>query len=120
MRTILVQGWKKFQLTVPDDATLTFGPWSPPNSVKDEPAYRDQESKRGTLRVYGPGKKECLAVFSGVTSYRDMSLGYAEEVVKEEGATIWRDDERGYYRDAKVERKVAWEPFGPQLPGGSK
>lgn len=111
-RTILVEGYKRFKVTLPPGATLTFGPWSPPNSKAGDPTPRyDTESKRGTLRVYLNGPpKECIAVFSGVTSYRDLSLGYSEEVVKEEGATIWRDDEKGYYRDAKVERKREWHP----------
>lgn len=117
MRKILVSAAKKFILTVPDDAKLTFGPWSPPSDKSAREPY-DSEGKRGTLRIYGPGptaSRECLAVFSGVVSFRDMSLGYAEEIVKEEGATIWHDDERGYYRDAKVERTVVWSP---SLEGG--
>lgn len=50
MKTILVEGEKTFRITVPDDAAITFGgPWSPPSK---DGGFRDQESKRGTLRIY--------------------------------------------------------------------
>ena len=112
-RRILVQADKKFILTVPDDANLTFGPWSPPNSA--EKSYvSGPEAKRGTLRVYSSNRKDILGVFSGVVSFRDMDLGYAEEIAKEEGATIWKDDEKGYYRESKVKRETSWET--PALP----
>lgn len=109
MRKILIHADKTFIVTVPDDATLTFGPWSPPN--KDaQPGYK-LDKNRGTLRVYEKGlKSRILACFSDVMSFRDMSIGYAEEVAREEGATIWKDDENGYYREAKVSRKRSWEP----------
>lgn len=83
------------------------GPWSPP---KQGERGWGEEAKRGTLRVYSANKKDILAVFSGVASFRDLSIGYAEEVAKEEGATIWKDDEKGYYRESKVERKYEWQP----------
>lgn len=86
---------------------MTFGPWSPPK--EKERGCGDPESKRGTLRVYpGKGSTDVLAVFSGVTSFRDTSIGYSEEIVKEEGATIWRDDEKGYYRESKASSERAW------------
>jgi hypothetical protein len=115
MRRILITADKKFIITVPDDATLTFGPWSPPTDENRKMGY-GREEKRGTLRVYEKGlKSKIVAVFSGVTSFRDMSIGYAEEVVKEEGATIWKDDEKGYYRESKVKSVKEWTP---ELPEG--
>ncbi|MFI5223895.1 MAG: hypothetical protein ACHQX3_06570 [Nitrospirales bacterium] len=110
MRKILVIADKKFILTVPDEATLSFAPWSPPNRNGDKNLYSPvAEKNRGTLRIYSSGlKSPILACFSDVVSFRDMSIGYAEEIVKEEGATIWRDDEKGYYRDAKVSRTKEW------------
>lgn len=116
MREILVITDKRFIVTVPDYAALTFGPWSPPKEKNSHPY--DQEGKRGTLRIYS-GKAvaaNILAVFSGVVSFRDMSIGYREEVAREEGATIWKDDEEGYVRDTKVSRKKQW--VVPQLKGG--
>ena len=116
MRKILVVGDKRFVVTVPDDATLTFGPWSPPREGPEKGVY-GREEKRGTLRIYEHGlKSKIMAVFSGVTSFRDMSIGYAEEVVREEGAVIWKDDEKGYYRDAKSSATREW--VTPELEKG--
>jgi len=110
-RTLLVFGDKTFKITVPDDAKITFGPWSPPNAKAD--CWSDGE-KRGTLRVYQGGKENILAVFAGVTGFRDMSaISYAEEVVREEGATIWRDDEHGYMRSSSRQATKAWVEGDP-------
>lgn len=113
-RKILVQADKKFIVDVPDDAVLSFGPWSPPTE-KNKPY--DYESKKGTLRVYSHKKADILAVFSGVTSFRDLSIGYAEEIAREEGATIWKDDEKGYYRQSKVKSSRQW--VTPSIDAGS-
>lgn len=116
MRRILVQADKKFILTVPDEATLTFGPWSPPSKDKEANYSRHSDDKRGTLRVYNGAATAAniMGVFSGVISFRDMSLGYAEEVAKEEGAVIWKDDEKGYYKESKVSSQREW--VVPALP----
>jgi hypothetical protein len=107
MKTLLVFGDKTFRITIPDEARVTFGPWSPPPK---DPGTRGwgEEGKRGTLRVYGRTKEDVLAVFAGVTGFRDMSIGYAEQVAKEEGATIWKDDATGYTRETKVSRDTTW------------
>jgi hypothetical protein len=105
MRTILVFGDKTFRINVPEDATLTFGPFSPPRKDNN---FRSDMDKAGTLRVYGKTKATVLAVFSGVSGFRDMSLGYAEQVAREEGATIWKDDEQGYMREHKVQQTKSW------------
>ena len=111
---ILVFGDKTFKLTLPDDVKITFGPWSPP--TKERTDY-GREEKRGTLRIYQGTEKNILAVFAGVSGFRDLSIGYAEEIAKEEGATIWKDDEEGYVREDKVSRKRQWvEPEIPELP----
>lgn len=116
MKELLVFGEKTFKLTVPDDAKITFGPWSPPK----EGRFSDSnDSKRGTLRVYKGSKENIVAVFAGVTGFRDLSLAYAEEVAKEEGATIWKDDEHGYVREDKFKRSKEWmEPAIPALTNG--
>ena len=115
-REILVFGQKTFKIRVPEKSRITFGPWSPPSS-SEKNAYVTDKALVGTLRVYEGTTKsseDVIAVFSGVTGFRDLSLGYAEEVAKEEGATIWKDDEEGYVRESKVSRKKAW--VVPQLP----
>lgn len=120
MRQLLVFGYKTFKITIPDDAKITFGPWSPPrkNKAGDWEFNRESTERGGTLRIYA-GKSEKLgnliACFSNVTSFRDLMLGYAEEVAREEGATIWKDDETGYVREEKVKREKDWvEPKVPR------
>lgn len=108
-RTILVFAQKNFKITIPDGAKVTFGPWSPP--VAEQKYGSSDRALIGTLRVYsslGKTTENILAVFSGVTGFRDLSLGYAEEVAREEGATIWKDDENGYVRENKVSRTRQW------------
>lgn len=108
MKTIIVFGEKTFKISVPDESRISFGPWSPPSA---ESKYGGNEKAlSGTLRVYEGKSKESsvLAVFSGVKGYRDMSLGYEEEVAREEGAIIWKSDKDGYKREEKVKRTAQW------------
>jgi hypothetical protein len=107
MRQLLVFGPKTFKITVPDEAKVTFGPWSPPTG---EGKYSQVSDKalNGTLRIYSGDKSSILAVFSGVTGYRDLSIDYEEEVAREEGAVIWKSDKDGYKREEKVTRETDW------------
>jgi hypothetical protein len=110
MKTLLIEGDKTFRVTVPDAARITFGPWSPPKA--DGGNYgRGDSARTGTLRIYAPGPKaseSILAVFSGVTSFRDVSVKYAEMVTRETGAAIWNSDEHGFEREEKVKSGRAW------------
>lgn len=118
MRTLLVFGTKTFRITVPEDAKITFGPFSPPQS-KAKGEQWSQESKAGTLRIYDKTTGNPLAVFSGVNGFRDLSVGYAEQVAKEEGATLWKDDEKGYTREHKQSMQREWvEETPPRLTNG--
>lgn len=110
MRTLLVFGEKTFKIKVPDEAKITFGPWSPPNSTVKSAYTGDARALAGTLRVYESAKAgaSIIAVFSGVNGYRDLSMDYAEEVAVEQGATIWKSDQNGYEREEKVSRKREW------------
>lgn len=110
MRTILVFADKEFKITIPDDAKLTFGPWTPPK----EGRFGPEEGKRGTLRIYSGNKENIIGVFSGVTSFRDELLNYTEKVAVEEGATVWKSDQNGYERNEKVTRQSTW--IDPDLP----
>lgn len=103
-RTLLVYGDKTFKITIPDDAKVTFAPFSPPRRGYNN---NDTYNPVGTLRVYKT-EKNILACFSGVHGFRDLDLNYAEEVAKEEGATIWKDDEKGYMRETKVQGVKEW------------
>ncbi len=104
MKQLLVFGKTTFKITVPDDAKITFGPWSPPNRT----GQYDNSEKVGTLRIYQGSKENILACFAGVTGFRDLSLGYAEQIAKEEGATIWKDDQNGYTREEKHAVRHEW------------
>src|SRR5215467_13081559 len=53
MKQLLVFGEKTFKIEVPDDAKITFGPFSPP--TRD--GYARPERAVGTLRIY-KGSKE--------------------------------------------------------------
>lgn len=114
-RQLLVHGRKTFKITIPDDAKVTFAPFSPP--TKDRGYGGNLERAVGTLRVYQGTEKNILACFSGVEGFRDLSLGYAEEVAKEEGATIWKDDEEGYVRSSTVSRRKEWIDVPELEPG---
>ena len=115
-KEILVFGTKTFKVTVPDEAKITFGPWSPPTSESKYGA--SDRALVGTLRIYesSAAKASILAVFSGVTGYRDTSLAYSEEVAREEGAIIWKSDEHGYEREEKISRKKDWLTAGDDAP----
>ena len=111
MKTLLVEADEIFQITIPDDAKITFSPWSPPK--KD--GYVNERTLAGTLRIYQTTKDNIIACFAGVRTFRDISMSYRKQVVKEEGATIWKDDEKGYVRDSKVSVTNEWT--NPQLEG---
>src|SRR5207249_2599765 len=117
MKELLVFGEKEkiFRITIPDDAKVTFGPWSPPGDKSR--GFESEGGKRGTLRIYGKTKEEVLAVFSGVTGFRDSSLKYAEQVLVQKGATLWQDDQNGYVSEQKSEGKREW--ITPSLTNGN-
>lgn len=111
-RTLLVFGEKTFKIRVPMNAKITFGPFSPP----PKGGYgAGRGIPVGTLRVYDKAQDRCIAVFSNITGYRDMSMEYEEEVAREEGAIIWKSDEKGYTREEKVSRQKEWVET-PALP----
>lgn len=111
MKKLLVIGAKNFKIDIPDDAKVTFGPFSPPRSKGN--GYTDASKLAGTLRIYRGSKDNIIACFTEVYGFRDLSMGYMEEVAKEEGATIWKSDDKGYQREEKVVRDSTWvDPIG--------
>lgn len=117
-KQLLVFGETTFKITIPADAKITFGPWSPPVKGFDG----NRESLKGTLRIYKGTKDNIIGCFSGVTGFRDLTMEYAEQVAKEEGAVIWKSDKDGYQREEKVKRSEEWKP-GPvalAAPKGKK
>lgn len=120
MKTILVLADKKFKIEVPDDVKITFGPWSP--GKKDKSGAFDVStniSNGGTLRVYD-ATGNILCCFAHVTSFRDLSLNYSEQVVVEEGATIWNNDQTGYKREHKQAARHEWVNEAKQISNGKR
>lgn len=117
MKTLLVFGEKTFKITVPDESKITFGPWSPPKGERT--TMMSDAALRGTLRIYDKDKN-VIAVFSGVSGYRDAALNYSEQVAKEEGAVIWKSDQEGYQREEKVKRKEEWIKQLPPVRNGKR
>lgn len=113
MKTLLVFGEKTFKITVPANSKITFGPWSPYTKKTGYAVDMSERALSGTIRIYD-ASKNVIAVFSGVTGYRDVSLDYTEQVAREEGAVIWKSDQNGYEREDK--RTMAKEWVTPQLP----
>lgn len=118
-KVLLVQkeNGKEFRITVPPNATITFGPWSPPTSK--ERAYGDNRSSQGTLRIYeGPkSTASIIAVFSGVASFRDVSIDYMEKIATEEVRTMWKSDKDGYVAEVKGQKGAQWvKSSDPLLP----
>lgn len=118
MRTFLVYADKTFKITVPDNAKFTFGPFSPPTKGQSYEASVDRA--KGTLRVYLDNKENIIACFTGVRGFRDLSINYAEEVAKEEGAVIWKSDKDGYQREEKVAKATEWAADTALLPAPAK
>lgn len=118
-RELLVFGDKTFRIKIPEDAKVTFAPFSPPS--RERGFAGNPERAVGTLRVYKGTEKNILACFSGVKGFRDLSLEYAEEVAREEGAVIWKSDKDGYQREEKVQRAADWiEPVAELATGNGK
>lgn len=107
-RELLVFGDKTFKIGIPDDAKITFGPWSPPTGQHSGRGFGDPQHRTGTLRIYQGSKENIVACFAGVWGFRDLTLDYSEEVAKEEGATIWKSDQDGYVREDKISRTKEW------------
>ena len=127
-RTILVERGMgtEFRITVEDEDKLTFAPFSPP---KGEAGWARSAQAVGTLRVYRGSEKNIIAVFSDVTSFRDVSIQYSERVAVEEGATIWKSDQNGYEREEKRSVTHQWtddetplldEPTAPSVKSSAK
>ena len=83
-----------------------------------------QPSEPQTVSIGGQAWQQSNYSFTGITlsrspsvaGFRDLSLGYTQQVAKEEGATIWKDDHEGYVRENVVKVKKEWVA-GPALVG---
>ena len=94
-RTLLVQTThEKFKITIPEDWKVTFG--------KQIGAPRDYEAGR-ELRLYETETKQ-RACFTGVTSFRDLSIPVTRIVTTDKGTEEWEDDGLEKY-SRKITRK---------------
>lgn len=117
-KTLLVsKGAKEFKIVVPDEAKITFGPWSP-GSAKNN---YEERSLNGTLRIYESKAQgaNILAVWSGVTAFRLEDIEYIEKVVVQKGSTVWESSKSGYKVEEAVETKDVWGDI-PALPEGGE
>jgi hypothetical protein len=121
MRTLLVEGKKTFRIGIPDDARVTFGPFSPPTA---ESKYSGEKALAGTLRVYKGGttktSENILAVFTDVRSFRDLSsVEYEERVATEEVRTVWKTDKDGYRSEVSGKVGGQWVSDTALLESGT-
>lgn len=122
-RTLLVEGKKVMRVTIPDDARITFGPWSPPTG---EGKYGvTEKALTGTLRIYKGGTTKAnettLAVFSGISGFRDLSaVDVSERVATEEVRTVWKSDAKGYSQEVVGSVGAAWVDPVAELSAGDE
>ena len=110
-RVLLVEGKKTFRVTIPEDARVTFGPFSPPTA--ESKGYGNERALAGTLRIYdGKGtktKENILAVFTDVRGFRDLAnVEYEERVATEEVRTVWKSDQNGYKSEVQGKTTGTW------------
>jgi hypothetical protein len=127
-RTLLVdaEGRKAFRITIPANARVTFGPFSPPVGDEQKGYGLRPEKAKGTLRIYEGGKtkttENVLAVFAGVTGFRDVdAIDYEERVATEEVRTVWKSDKKGYRQEVVAKHDTEWvDPNAPLLASGEE
>jgi len=110
-RTLLVEGKKTLRVKIPDDARVTFGPFSPPTN--GDKYNGGEKALVGTLRVYDgkatKTKENILAVFTHVYGFRDLeSIEYEEQIATEEVRTVWKSDQNGYSSEVNGKTEKAW------------
>lgn len=105
---------KEFKITIPADAMCTFGPTAPyASGGKGQGGFGMVSQDKGwSLRVYATkSKTDLIAVFSGVESFRDISMPMARLVIREAGKSVWKSDEEGYKMETEGTKEKAWEEF---------
>jgi len=82
-RTLLIETVReKFKVTIPADWKVTFG--------KQLGAVRDYDGGR-ELRIYEADTKQ-RACFTGVQSFRDLSIPLVRIITSENGVEEWEDN----------------------------
>lgn len=99
----------KKKISIPAHWKLTFGPLCP--GSKDGGL---NSTGATALRLYdGTNQK---AVFTGVESFRDLSIGIEVEVTKSKQETFYKDDPEGGERKAVVMEASVKEWINPDAP----
>ena len=106
---LIMKDGTKQKITCPTKWTLTFGPLCP--GSKDA-GYNGASST--SLRIRDGQHQK--AVFTGVESFRDMSMGIETEVTKTKQETFYKDDEEtGGKKQVIVEGSIK-EWINPDAP----
>ncbi len=85
----------KFRVTIPADAKVTFAKVNPQADRGYDQTY--------AIRIYKTENNQ-LAVFTGVTGFRDLSLAIEREVISETGSVSWTSSEDGTSRQESTKR----------------
>lgn len=114
---------KEKRISIPDDARVTFGPWSPPGGT--EKSYNVSErALAGTLRVYSHGTKateNILLVLTGVAAFFDTNdIEVEEKMAEVVGSTAWSSSKSGYKIEEQVQTKESWAPAGKLVTAGDE
>jgi len=105
------------RITIPAGARVTFGPTIP--YQKRNTGYDEPRDRGYSLRVYSTAKNDSLiAVFGGVTSFRDIAIPHAKLIVREAGKSVWRSDEEGYKVETEGKHERVWADSLHQLETG--
>lgn len=102
-REILVylsNGQKMLVGDIPANAKITFG--------KLQPGERDFHSGGNALRIYTTTNNQ-LAVFCGVSSFRDLSLTVKEQKISRKLKSNAVTGPNGQHRDEDYDEVVTWE-----------
>ena len=86
----------ELQIDIPDNWKVTYGPVSP--------GARNGEL---ALRIYEAETKQ-RAIFTGVQSFRDLSIPVRRKVTSTEGFITWEQNEDGESENRSVKRTSEW------------
>lgn len=103
---LIMKDGSKQKITCPTKWTLTFGPLCPGTKEFNG-------SSQTSLRIRDGQHQK--AVFTGVESFRDMSMGIEQEVNQTKEETFFREDEAGQKKQVIVQGTVK-EWVNPDAP----
>ena len=96
-----------FRMEIPEEWKVTYGP------VFQGGKYGGGEN---ALRVYEAESKQ-RAIFTGVRSFRDLSIPVKRLLVSEKGSNKWEADRNGRRSKSNVEYERKWVDASDDIPG---